>query len=117
MNDFELNKAIMWIVKSWKGATITNNENPNAIGHTETLFIQGAKIGISTYFVDYCNSWDDLMPLVVEHNISFNCYAQTNEWHAFVFPVGTNNENPQRALAECLLKVLTENKLAEGSDK
>lgn len=59
---------------------------------------------------DYCNNWNDLMPLVVEHEISF--YPILGGGYGAEFyseTTGDNcisNDNPQRALAECLLKVL-----------
>lgn len=64
---------------------------------------------------DYCNSWNDLMQFVVKHKItlewddpdwtaSYNIVYRHGEY------LGCDHEvtlkNPQRALAECLLKVL-----------
>jgi hypothetical protein len=59
---------------------------------------------------DYCNNWNDLMPLVIEHEIAFNpidrpalfWVAGSNSYHP------TKNKIPQRALAECLFLVLQE---------
>lgn len=62
--------------------------------------------------VDYCNNWNDLMPLVVEHEISL--LSVGDEWLVTVGNFTTPryrhpfSKNPQRALAECLLEVLTE---------
>lgn len=63
---------------------------------------------------DYCNNWNDLMPLVVEHGISLVFDEVYENWRA-VFESDAPNfywveagQNPQRALAECLLKVLQE---------
>lgn len=68
---------------------------------------------------DYCNNWNDLMPLVVEHKIDLQCNIRWNKdntdmWEACHWDAQeadkeyiTNNNNPKRALAECLLKVLT----------
>jgi len=79
----------------------------------------------SASLVDYCNNWNDLMPLVVEHKIAlmpeyFDDIVMTDNWEAEyeIIPNGYQcsvNKDPQRALAECLLKVL-ESKLREGED-
>ena len=76
--------------------------------------------------VSYCKGWKDLMPLVIKHDIDFldgvagfnyddgrlenragNPYHEHNS-PSFEIEV-CNEKKPQRALAECLLKVL-ENK-------
>ena len=63
------------------------------------------------------NNWNDLMPLVVEHQIELVCNVGWNDdgsdmWEGCHAPQGeialTSGNNPQRALAECLLKVLEE---------
>jgi hypothetical protein len=63
-------------------------------------------------YVDYCNNWNDLMPLVVEYKI---CLIRTNEygdkWCADpnmddFDSVRVVLKDAKRALAECLLQVL-----------
>ena len=57
---------------------------------------------------NYCNNWNDLMPLVVEYGIDF-CYSNVSDkWYATDGNGYARHINPQRALAECLLKVLQE---------
>ena len=63
--------------------------------------------------LDYCNNWNDLMPLVIEHKICLsNLYDQT-DWAGIYFDekgyqrIVVISKIPKRALAECLLKVLT----------
>ena len=62
---------------------------------------------------DYCCNWNDLMPLVIKYKISL--MAVFDEWWTRVGDFTTSNmrhrckqdpKNPQRVLAECLLKVL-----------
>lgn len=56
------------------------------------------------------NDWNDLMPLVVKHGIFYT--KDTCQFHAqgyFRSPILVSNSNLQRALAECLLKVLDHN--------
>lgn len=65
---------------------------------------------------NYLNNWNDLMPLVVEHEIELRTagmFAGTGlGWSAFHNPanqgktLSTLNDNPQIALVECLIKVL-----------
>ena len=66
--------------------------------------------GKSTFVdADYCNNWSDLMPLVVEHEISFDVSQCGTSWCATgnnFDDVITESDNPQLALAECLLQVL-----------
>jgi hypothetical protein len=60
--------------------------------------------------------WGLLMPLVIEHNIRwqqekdgrFHAIPVDEDGGVFDFSLISVNENPQRALAECLLKVLEE---------
>ena len=67
--------------------------------------------------VDYCNNWNDLMPLVVEHEIALTGSTTKNWWCGYwrsptlrtINDIQAHHEDPQRALAECLLKVLQEN--------
>jgi hypothetical protein len=71
----------------------------------------------------YCNNWNDLMPLVVEHKIDleFADIDVTEEIvraQGFIWDGGdithhyeVINKSPQRALAECLLKVLENKKM------
>jgi len=98
VNDFELNKAIaekLYPTSSWvlyehapDGSSV---ENGNGC------------------ILNFVESWDCLMPLVVEHCINF-CRIKglgiTFEAWQFEDRLSTLNANPQRALAECLLKVL-----------
>ena len=58
-------------------------------------------------------SWDDIMPLAVEHKISLFAYQDAQLWCAqhYFDAIGmhtTINESPQRALACCLILVLQE---------
>ena len=61
------------------------------------------------FYFDF-NNWNDLMPLVIEHKISLIAGVNFTGWIADDFDgkgkYQVENENPQRALAECLLKVL-----------
>ena len=96
MTDFELNKAIAETlglsIKCLHDVVMT--EEREELGfHSET---------------DYCTDWGDLMPLVVEHEISIDYFdeglsAMTANDKGVYHVV---NESPQRALAECLLKVI-----------
>ena len=86
VSDFELNKAIAEAL----GFKIGN--------------IAGTKVGIDDgsatgRYVDYCNNWNDLMPLVVRYLPMLGISRRE-------FIDLLQSENPQRALAECLLKVL-----------
>jgi len=70
---------------------------------------------------DYCNNWNDLMPLVIEYGISLSDNYQdglfaATKWHylgdATTF-TSARDKDPQIALAECLLLVLQEKEKAE----
>ena len=108
MTDYKLNLAIMTAlglapIERW------NTSHDNGITTSECTFKADP--------TDYCNSWNDLMPLVVEHEITLyepNQAGTWPNWNAVKFfpalgveDIQVLNESPQRALAECLLKVLT----------
>ena len=108
MTDLELNIAIVKVL--YPGSSLI-----------ERYGMKGSKVMIVNDSVksfsgsaDYCGSWDDLMPLVIEHEIDLNRqYTNGKNWLSgkCIINVGSfesSNENPQRALAECLLKVLTQ---------
>lgn len=110
MNDFELNKAIAEKLGfEYVGLSIFGDGKINVRGK-----------GIPRHMVDYCNNWSDLMPLVVEHDIDFlggvaghsyddgfvDNYPHKPHYNEPTFKISSGAENPQRALAECLLKVL-----------
>jgi len=103
MTDFELNKAIAEAL--YPDSTVKKNCDD------ESIYIIQKSVGY--LFCDYLNDWNDLMPLVVERQISLFQYKETDTWQAYVaIELGcqtkhsTFNKNPQRALAECVLKVL-----------
>jgi len=64
--------------------------------------------------VDYCNNWNDLMPLVVEHGINImihrngdaSAYQYVYDGDEDTPSTQSINKNLQRALAECLYLVL-----------
>ena len=64
-----------------------------------------------SYKRDYTDNWNALMPLVIEHGISLEQF-EDGRWRTvfnkeeFWSHFTVMNDNPQRALAECLYKVL-----------
>lgn len=102
LSDHELNRAIAEYL-----------ELPIIIDWLDGVFIRNDDG--SHYEFDPCNNWNDLMPLVIEHKISLDW--DSFSWAAFQAAFHKDGEflgsgyettliNPQRALAECLLKVL-----------
>ena len=124
MTDFELNKAIAELV--YPDATEITHFSSNGAG----VIIYGVSKVFKAIQVDYCNNWNDLMPLVVEYDINLlsrreDGYSGRGRWmvqhvtetKAEVVKmdhfsnwtyIEEFNDNPQRALAECLLLVLQE---------
>lgn len=115
MTDFELNRAIAELVfakiDTYKFLKLRVEICPSGV------FVFKDNLGgdaiNENWKVDYTNNWNDLMPLVVEHGISFLYDDESKNtgayWHndTDAYPViQVNNINPQRALAECLLLVL-----------
>lgn len=109
LTDFELNKAIAETL----GFDVAEHIAP------ETGVYCNAYTGYQ--MVDYCNKWNDLMPLVVKHAANIwidtekdDAGAELEWWGGKEYlhgPVKSSyvvfNKNPQRALAECLIKILT----------
>lgn len=64
---------------------------------------------------DYCNNWNDLIPLVDKHCLKYETFKRGA--HRLVSMVNSNNterfvtraKTLERATAECLLKVLPNN--------
>lgn len=106
MIDYELNKAIAELV-------YPNNEFERyARGKSNSVCLLDEPTEFQT-IVNYCESWESLMPLVVEHGIDLK--HPNNKRHTYLignntpFPIRCD-KNPQRALAECLLQVLRDKK-------
>ena len=99
MNKQELNLAIAKLVEPYQ-EWFSDSKGRAFWKHIDG-FIHEVQI------VDYCNDWNDLMPLVVEHSQWFYIdseYAEISNTTGVV-RVEHNNEQ-QIALAECLLRVL-----------
>lgn len=107
----ELNKAIAEALGEL--SQIPKWASPATIGDVEHYYDKQRVL--HACHLDYCNNWNDLMPLVVEHRIDLTFPEEINYFIAekFIygktpcevkFPVCTTS--PRRALAECLLKVL-----------
>lgn len=95
MSNYKLNLAIMTMlglvpIENWK------TSYDNGVATSECTFKANP--------TDYCTNWSDLMPLVVEHEISIDYFE---EGLSAMHPDShVCNKDPQRALAECLFKVL-----------
>lgn len=112
MNDFELNKAIAEAL----GINLEPDSEYKSHGEISSCVMWYE--GKTYHSANYCNNWSDLMPLVVEYGIAFGQinsiesevkYFQAGRWtipFRKMKPYTCESTNPQRALAECLLKVL-----------
>jgi len=105
MNDYGLNKEIVKIIyPTW---LFIDRYTPKS----DVAFVCIPEMSDGGVKFDF-NNWNDLMPLVVEHQIMYIVvdYGFVAFKHLLEID-GDNceatNKNPQRALAECLLKVLT----------
>ena len=104
MGDFELNKAIAEYVFSNHLIIDRIDEKQSHVA----VRLLNKRSRIITF--DF-NDWNDLMPLVVEYKVEYElCYSE-NEYlvDAYVPDMDcftTTGKDLQRALAECLLKVL-----------
>ncbi len=98
MDNYNLNRAIAELVY------------PNAIEIGATTTSLGAIfVGFDNFtgdYVDYCHNWNDLMPLVIEHGIGFYKNVKGLYCAYGLSMIQVFNQDPQRALAECLLLVL-----------
>ncbi len=78
-------------------------------GNVRMLELDGQRV---VRLPDYCNNWNDLMPLVVEYGVTLYRTSRRDGWLAVwdcgIGEISIANENPQRALAECLFLVLQE---------
>ena len=97
MTDFELNKAI------------AKKLGINYFGNGLCIDPDGNYFDLP----DYCNNWSDLMPLVIEYKINFRYAREINAYEVYNHLSEQPfhhcvSKDPQRALAECLLKVLSQ---------
>ena len=102
MTDFELNKAILRLL--CEDVNFIERYTPNS---DKAFASSNAEHGNKTFDL---NNWNDLMPLVIEHEIEYSlqiggdylvdAYVADKDCFTIV------DNNIQRALAECLLKVL-----------
>ena len=93
MNNYELNMAIaekLGIYSGFDHASISQ---------------EGVTL-INNDSADYCNDWNDLMPLVIEHDLRYDKVVDTFIVSTMFCQYEVSGKNLQRALAECLLKVL-----------
>ena len=102
MSDSEINKRIMVLL----GYELSNwlNDNFGHYKHGESTI---AKV------IDYCQKWESIMPLAVEHGITLKrvaCPAGSGFAHYAESYCGLYHtdyiEPPQRAIACCLIMVL-----------
>lgn len=91
MTDYELNIAIS------EKLGITNGDDG---GYHQPKIMDLSKPELER-LIDYCNNWNDLMPLVVKYSKDLDWESGEDFYHSMC-----DNKNTQRALAECLLKVL-----------
>ena len=71
--------------------------------------------GVGESFTVNYFDWRDLMPLVIEHEISLVFNFSDGKWDA-IGDVDTTNKDPQRALCECVYQVLLVAKSKEQED-
>lgn len=111
MSDLDINKALA-VLSGWRLDNGQNNELSSA------LVVRKHCDGITRTAVDYCNNWNDVMPLALVHNLDIELrefestaatdihelaeFGKCNRWFS--------DGNPQRAMACCLILVLQESK-------
>ncbi len=105
MDDYELNKAIAEALNIFK--------SDDGFGRVR---VWDSGMQLDGESKDYCNNWNDLMPLVMESSLDFEWSEAGLTVTYFDFESMTFNEEfkpvkkPQRAIAECLLLTLTNHK-------
>lgn len=125
LTDFELNKAIAEVlgVKIPRASVIKSSPFLDIKDNVIISFNDDGS-RYDELFPGYCNSWNDLMPLVVEYSIQFFESRASGDWYATKYLsddikeaecIQVRSDNPQRALAECVLRVLQEKQGDENS--
>lgn len=111
MNDPELNRKLAETQFPSDGWDIYKDDP----GYPEILYVRykdSSRYSSHYKQINYLNNWSDLMPLVVKYGLSLRFIHDSDLsmcWKAYKGIV-IINKSPQRALAECLLKVLTQEK-------
>jgi len=99
MKELTLNEKIALILH--KGSKLQLVPLSDISGQTMTCLNNSCRP-----ILDYTGNWNDLMPLVVENCDFIKILKSPNLTHVVMDGKQSANKNPQRALAECLLKVL-----------
>ena len=114
MTDFELNKAIASKYLPCDYVFDEERQAVDLVGVATKLGGHGEPFEEQVKYGEFnpVGNWNDLIPLVIEHKINLTCHSSVDIFTAtaaiqkdgsFIEP---SSINPQRALAECLLKVL-----------
>ncbi len=104
LSDFELNKAVAELI-------YTNGLNFRRI-RKDNSGVMFNTTRVAPYVIDYCNNWNNLMPLVVEHMANVHLTNRGGHYLARIVLNDLSNSfiangaTQQRALAECLLMAL-----------
>ena len=116
MKPEELNRQIAELVYP--------NDSVHQYFNTDEVYAFNKDTGRRTHNRNYCNNWNDLMPLVWENRIAFEAaFFKDREGDRFYLAhttfksdgdVSVLNTNPQMALAQCLLKVLEAKEKNDG---
>jgi len=119
MSDFDVNKAIASLQPYTKiiGTGEYPSQSDSAVHVEKRQFKHGNFV---EFGIDYCRNWDDIMPLAVEHWVFLDNGAVIDCEHRFIAYSETmrnygeiigahyefSHDNPQRAIACCLILVL-----------
>lgn len=95
MTDFELNKAIAKKLG-------LNIYAPDVLSEGVWTHVGNP---MSEQLKDYCNNWNDLMPLVLDNHIQI--YIHSKDHYNIDDKLAVHKCNVQRVLAECSLESLT----------
>lgn len=113
LSDFEINKMV---AERRDGVTVAKNQHLDYGDRDDRVVIVNENKHGNGTCVDYCNSWEDAGPLMVENGISLiwnwahekhptatGVIKKTKSLGEYKDPVEIVNPNPCRAIAECYL--------------
>lgn len=106
MSDFEINKALAEKLMPNFHSFYKNSSKNDVCCYRK---LDNGEI-VSSAIVNYLSNWSDIMPLAMEHDVTYikDCRAACadlsfDEYGYFFYNESFEHEHPQRAIACCLL--------------
>lgn len=109
MSDFEVNAELAFLAHKDVHSIYRNAPNKFPV----SIFVELLSGDVACLAIkDYCKNWNDVMPLAVEHKLCIDWFTDgrclVTQQNIKTDDIQYQSEDPQRAIACCLILVLQE---------